>query len=202
LKEVLAPRTVRCRFCDAMQRIQPVLPGHHASCYRCHSRLCRGGYQSLDVPFALSVTALVCWGFANVSPFVSLEYGGVVQTNFVLSGSLALWAAGQHFLSILTGLTGVVVPGAQLLTACFVLFTLRRDASLTACRRAVRLLAFLGIWSMPGVYLIGVSVAAVKLADLATLSAGPGLFAWLLVVLLWSAASLSLDPESLEQRFG
>lgn len=196
-----AQGAVRCDLCDELQVLPRVAPGQRAACCRCQSPLCRGGYRSLDVPLALTLAALVCWALANAMPFVSLEYGGIAQTNFVLSGSIALWQADQHFLSILVGLTGVVATGAQLAVACYVLAVLRRGSPLEACGRALPVLTFLRIWSMPGVYFIGVLVAAVKLADLASLSAGPGLYAWVAVVLLWTSASASLDIDSLEQRF-
>ena len=96
----------------------------------------------------------------------------------------------------------IVAPGGQLLAAVYVLARLRRGARLGACGPAVPALAFLGIWSMPGVYLIGVLVAAVKLVDLASLSPGPGLYAWVALVLLWTSVSAALDTDSLERRFG
>lgn len=197
-----ADGAVRCDLCDQLQVLPHVAPGQRATCCRCKSPLCRGGYRSLDVPLALTLAALVCWALANAMPFVSLEYGGIAQTDFILSGSIALWRADQHFLAILVGSTGVVATGAQLALACYVLAVLRRGRPLEACGWALPLLAFLRTWSMPGVYFIGVLVAAVKLADLASLSAGPGLYAWAAVVLLWTSAIASFDVDSLEQRFG
>ena len=195
-------RVVRCRLCGARQGLARVAPGQRAACHRCESPLCRGGYRSLDVPLALTLAALVCWVFANLVPFVSLEYGGISQTGFVLSGAIALWAAQEHFVAALVAFSGVFAPGLYLALACYALAVLRHSGSLQACRFALRAMSFLGLWSMAGVYLIGVLVAAVKLADLASLSAGPGLYAWIALVLLWASASGSLDVDSLEQRFG
>jgi len=193
---------VLCGRCDTRQVLPRVAPGFHARCHRCESPLCRGGFRSLDVPLGLTLSALVCWALANALPFITLEYHGLVQTDFLFSGSVALWRAEQRFVSLLVGFAGIVAPGGQLLVAVYVLTKLRRGARLGACGRAVPALALLRTWSMPGVYLIGVLVAAVKLVDLASLSPGPGLFAWVALVLLWTSASVALDTDSLEQRFG
>lgn len=193
---------VHCGACGARQFLPRVAPGFRARCHRCHTPLCRGGFRSLDVPLALTLAALVCWAFANVVPFITLEYHGLAQTDFLFSGSVALWQAEHYFVSALVAFAGIVAPGGQLMLAIYVLAKLRGGARLSACGRAVPALAFLGIWSMPGVYLIGVLVAAVKLVDLASLTPGPGLYAWVALVLLWTSASAALDTDSLEHRFG
>ena len=51
-----------------------------------------------------------------------------------------------------------------------------------------------------GVFLIGTLVAGVKLAQLASLDPGPGLYLFAGVVLLWTLASTSTDFEALAEK--
>lgn len=53
----------------------------------------------------------------------------------------------------------------------------------------------LGPWSMLDVFFVGVLVAVVKLVDLATVTPGIGLFAFLALMLLGVASSTTLDRE-------
>jgi paraquat-inducible protein A len=176
--------------------LAPLSPGHRARCYRCGSVLARGSLASLDRPLALCLAALLLLAAASAAPFLTLEYGGLVQTNFILTGATALWHDEQYFLGALVALTSVIIPGAQLALFSCVLLALRSGRRFRR-RRLTPLIAFLSLWSMAGVFLIGTLVAGVKLAQLASLTPGPGLYLFAAVVLLWTLASSDLDFEAL-----
>ena len=63
-----------------------------------------------------------------------------------------------------------------------------------------RLVETLGPWSMTDVFFVGVLVAVVKLVDLATVTPGIGLFAFVALMLLGVASSATLDREAVWQR--
>ena len=58
----------------------------------------------------------------------------------------------------------------------------------------------LQIWSMPEVMMLGVLIALVKIAELATVTPGVGLYAFGALMLLVPAISLSFDVRALWQR--
>ena len=161
--------------------------------------MARGSLPSLDRPLALCLAALLLLAAACAAPFLTLEYGGLVQTNFIFTGATALWHDQQYFLGVLVALTSVLIPGLQLSLFAYVLLALQRGWRPPRPRLAP-LIAFLSPWSMAGVFLIGALVAGVKLAQLASLSAGPGLYLFAAVVLLWTLASTSLDFEALAEE--
>ena len=154
------------------------------------------------MPLALSLAALIFWAMANSVPFVSLEYGGIRQTNLVVTGALALLRDGQYFLGLLVAFTSIVAPAVQLGLGVHLLLALRRGRAPWQAGRALRALSFLGPWSMLAVFLVGVCVAAVKLGQLASLTPGPGLYAFGALVLLWTLASSALDPKTLAPPSG
>ena len=63
-----------------------------------------------------------------------------------------------------------------------------------------RLLLSLLPWSMVGVYMLGVLVAVVKLADLATVIPGLGLFGITALILAMAAMESTLDPDAVWSR--
>jgi paraquat-inducible protein A len=156
----------------------------------------RGDLPSLERPLALCLAALLLLAAASAAPFLTLEYGGLVQTNFIFTGATALWHDQQYFLGGLVALTSIIIPGAQLALFSYVLVALQRGWRPPRPRLAP-LIAFLSPWSMAGVFLIGALVAGVKLAQLASLTPGPGLYLFAAVVLLWTLASSDLDLEAL-----
>jgi paraquat-inducible protein A len=192
-----ARRAVRCSLCNGHQSIPALPPGHKARCYRCESVLDPGKTLSLDAPLALSFGALILWAAANGLPFLTLEYQGIVQTNFLVTGAAALWKDDQYFLGLLVGLTSILIPAAQLGLTCRVLLALGSDHPPKNLASLLRVLECLTPWAMSGVYVIGVLVAGVKLGQLATLTPGPGLYCFVGLVLLSTLAAASLDFKSL-----
>jgi len=201
LKEI-GSRALYCPVCDALQSVPILPPAHRARCHRCRVVVARGALASYDVPLALCVAALILWAVANGVPFLGLEYGGIRQTNFVVTGAVALWTDGEYFLGLLVAFTSIVVPAAQLGLGLHLLLALRRGRKPWNADLAVKVLPYLAPWSMLGVFLIGVCVAAVKLGQLASLTPGPGLYAFAGLVLLWTLASSALDPRVLQQASG
>ncbi|MCH2169784.1 paraquat-inducible protein A [Myxococcota bacterium] len=191
---------VRCTSCDGWQQLPPVPPSHRARCYRCRALLQRSKHPSLDVPLALSLAALIALAIANGTPFLSLEYAGIRQSNFLVTGAMALWQDDHFFLSLLVAFTGILAPATQISLVCYLLLSIRRGRLPWKFGRTLRLVTALGPWSMAGVYLIGVFVASAKLGQFAALVEGTGFYAFVAMVLLWTASSATLDPRALGRR--
>jgi paraquat-inducible protein A len=138
---------------------------------------------------------------ANSIPFITLQYGGITQTNRVFTGVSALWMDRQFFLSVLVGMTSIAIPGLQLTLACGLMLALKQGISGDKLRPLSRFLAFIAPGSMPGVYLVGAFVAAVKLSQLATLTPGPGLYCFGAFALFWVLGLGSLDLEAAIKDF-
>ena len=64
----------------------------------------------------------------------------------------------------------------------------------------LRLADFMRPWSMHEVMMLGILVALIKIAELATVNAGIGMYAVGTVVLVFPALMVSFDPEEIWQR--
>lgn len=135
------------------------------------------------------------WLAANVTPFLSLRYHGASTTTYLTGGVEALWDQGFHLLSSLVFFTGILAPLLDLAGIVALLVVLQRGLRPRGLALGIRVLKALGPWTMPGILLVGVLVAAVKMAQMASLQPGPGFGALVALVVLWTSVHALLDLD-------
>ena len=187
---------VRCPDCDLAQRLPRGQPGRSILCGRCRALLRSGAKPAPEVPLCLALAALSMWLAANCTPFLSLRYQGVSTTSYLAGGAEALWEQGFYLLSSLVFVTGIVAPLLDLTGLVVLLLILRRGRRPRGLGMAIRFLKALGPWTMPGILLVGVLVAAVKMAQMASFEPGAGFAALAALVILWISAHAMLDLDA------
>jgi paraquat-inducible protein A len=145
---------------------------------------------------ALTLAALIVFVVANIYPVAIMSVQGMVQKASLPNAVIITWQQQHEVVAIMTGLAGVVFPLLQLLLLIWVMYPLSVGVKPPAFAAATRLLGLLEPWSMVPVFVLGVLVAVVKLAGMASVSPGIGLGGFaLLTILLTILARLS--PQSL-----
>jgi paraquat-inducible protein A len=96
----------------------------------------------------------------------------------MLDAVMMTWNQGYYAAAIMTGLSGFAIPLAQLLLLTGILWPLAMGREPPGFKVMVRAYGLLRPWSMVSVFLLGVLVAVVKLAGMASVSPEPGLFAF------------------------
>ncbi len=182
-----------CHECDAVHRLQPLSPGERAHCVRCGAVLYRDIRGRVDEALALATAALALFLIANFSPFIALKLEGRIEENLVVSGIFALWDAGQPELGVLVALTSVVFPALTLLGMLWLLVPLRLGFRAPGTTTVYRIIRLLGPWTLLGVFMLGVLIAMVKLADLATVIPGISMFAFAGLMVANAAAGARFD---------
>jgi len=188
---------IACHDCDAVHRLQPLERGERAHCQRCGALLYRDASGRLDEILAYSSAALLLYLLANIFPFIALKLEGRVEENLLTSGILALWQAGQPQLAVLVGLTSVVFPGLTILCMLWILLPIRFGFRAPGTTAVYRLIRRIGPWTLLGVFMLGVLIAMVKLADLASVIPGVSMYAYAGLMLCAAAASARFDPALL-----
>ena len=192
-----------CHECDALLMQRPLEPGAAARCPRCGGLLARARQNSLDRTLAFVFAGLVLFTLANVYPFMSFELEGREQESTLVTGSLELWRAGLPELGALVFLTSVGFPLLELLGLLYVLLPLRFERRPARHVGVVfRWIQQISPWGMLEVYLLGVLVAIVKLAEMATLVPGIAFWSFCGLILTTTAANASLDPPLVWKRLG
>ncbi len=194
-------KIIACHECDQLYHYEPIAGSGKASCTQCGSELYRHVQNSLDRGIALYLTALILFILANVYPFLSLELGGRVEENILLSGGLAMYQMGMPDLAILIFFTSIGFPFISIIGMLYLLIPLRLGMVPPAMGLVFRLVEAINPWSLVSVFMLGVLISIVKLQDLANVIAGPSLYALVGLLVAFAAARANFDPEAIWEHF-
>lgn len=194
-------KIIACHECDQLYNYQPIETSGKASCTRCGSLLYLHVKNSLDRGIALYITALMLFIMANVFPFLSLELGGRVEENILLSGGLAMYQMGMPDLGIIIFFTSIGFPFITIISMLYILIPIRFGFVPPAMGLVYRLIEAINPWSLVSVFMLGVLIAIVKLQDLANVITGFSLYALVGLLVAFAAARANFDPESIWEHF-
>jgi paraquat-inducible protein A len=193
---VLAPlgQVVACRDCDGVQCVPDQPWGGNFSCFRCGGVLVQRRHRDLDFFLAVTLGLAVLFFLAASQTFLTIDVHGTSQDCTMYSGVLALADAGFIGLAGLVGFTLFGAPCARIIGLLYVLVPLRAGRLAPRTAEVFRWVQKLGPWAMLDVLVLAVIVAAVKLGELASIELGPGMAAFLGLVVLWTVSRDRLDP--------
>jgi paraquat-inducible protein A len=166
-----------------------------ARCGRCGATLMSAPANSLQRSLALTATGIVLVVVANTMPFMSIEIAGRVQRASLVTGAVALFDDGLWELAGLVLLTTIAVPALKLGAIAYVLLGLALPRPPSDLPLVFAWLERLRPWSMIEVYLLGLFVAYVKLAALATIEIGVACYALACLMLIMVLIDWALSPE-------
>ncbi len=193
---------ILCHDCDLLNRVAELPSGASALCPRCGGLLDRHIPNSIDRTLALVLAGLVLFLVANAFPFLAMKMQGQVTDTTLASGVRALYAHDERFVGSLVLFTTIVAPLLQLLLLLSVLAPLRFGRRVPGMIPMFRLLRRVESWSMMEVFLIGILVSLVKLADMAQIVPGIAIWSFALLIPVLVAAKASLDPHLVCERIG
>lgn len=197
---------VACPHCDLLQRLPSpeshpkMAPGASARCPRCDAELWRPRIDSLNRTLALTVAALILYVIANTFPMLGLTAVGHQASTTVLGGAHQLWANGRVVVAGLVLFTAVIAPGLQIGLVLAIVVGARRERVPQWVGRLLRYHPTARTWSMIEVMLLGVLVALIKIAELATVVPGMALFALGALVFVFAGIQSSFDPREVWER--
>lgn len=187
---------VACPGCDLLQRLPPVLPGARARCPRCGEVLASTPRDPFDRPLALALAAAITLVVANATPLMSLSAVGRHADTTILGGALMMWTQGQPLTAALVAFCTALAPAAYLALMITVLIAVRHAPAPAWAGQLLRLAEHSHAWSLPEVMLLGILVALVKIADLASVEAGIGLYSTGALLILLASQAVSFDPRT------
>lgn len=199
---------IACPQCDALHRAEMPPDGERARCRRCHAVLIAGREIAYARVIALAVTVVILMVGAIFFPFLSVHVAGLSNKSSVFGAALAFFD-GSYMTALSLAVLAMIVA-IPLLRAALVIYVL---APLTMNRPpwpgaipAFRWSEDLRPWSMAEIFIIGVAVALVKIAELARVDYGPAfwMFAALVVVNMLQDGFISRWTiwKTLEQKGG
>jgi paraquat-inducible protein A len=191
---------VGCPQCDLIQRLPELLPGASARCPRCDTELWRCRVDSLNRALPLALAALVLYVIANSVPMLGLTVVGRAAFTTVFGGAMQLWHDGQRIVAVLVFCSAVAAPALQIGFMLAIVLGAQRRRPGRWVGMLLRYQPTTRTWSMIEVMLLGVLVALVKIAELATVIPGLALFALGALVFVLAAMQASFDPREVWGR--
>lgn len=186
------PSLVACHECDLLQQAVALQPGGVARCRRCRAVLYRNSPDSLTRTLAFTLAATVFFVVANVYPIMGIEMQGVPGETNLYGAVRSIWQQGMPLISLLVGITTLLLPAAELGMMLYLLIPLRRNTIPPGLPLFMRILQHVRPWSMVEVFMLGILVSLVKLTSSSTIIPG---------VALWSFGGLTFMLAAMTSSF-
>jgi len=194
------PSLVACPQCDLVQRLPELEPGGSARCPRCDREIWRRREDSLNRTLALTLAAATLYVVANSVPMLGLSVAGRHAATTVIGGALQVWRDDEKLVAVLVLFSAVIAPALQISFMLAIVLGAHRERPARWVGTLLRHHPVTRTWSMVEVMLLGVLVALIKIAELATVIPGLALFALAALVFLFAAIQANFDPRDVWDR--
>jgi paraquat-inducible protein A len=201
----LAASCATCHACGLLSRLPEDAShegGHGAACPRCGAALHARKPRSLERTWALVIAAALCYLPANLLPVMQVTSLGRAQADTIMSGVVYLLTHGMWPLAAVVFTASIFVPVLKLAILTGLLISVHRGARWRPRERTrlYRITEAIGRWSMVDIFVVTILVALVRLGNLATVEAQPGVIFFGSVVVLTMLAAESFDPRLIWDR--
>jgi paraquat-inducible protein A len=174
-------------------------PGATARCARCGCTLARRPSGPRDLTLALSLAASIAFLIAMASPLIDLSVVGRTASTTIAGAAYEMWMQDERITGAIVAFCAVIAPAGYLLFTLILLIAARRTPAPKWVGEMLRWMHHFNMWSMLEVMTLGILVALIKIAELATVEAGLGLFAVGALVVLFPAILLTFDVDEFWQ---
>lgn len=186
---------IACHECDLVQSVATMQTKSKALCPRCGAVVARSLPDSVNRTLAWTISALVLYCLAVSYPFLAMRSGSIIRETGLLSGMQQLYFQGKFLLAVIVFLTCLVVPAVQMAILFAVFIPIKCNLRPTYATSLLRLLYHCRPWSMMEIYMLGILIAMVKLAKMATIIPGLAAFAFAMLVIVLTFALTSVDEH-------
>lgn len=171
-------------------------------CKRCGSALHLRKHDSIQRCLAFSVAALIAYIPANVMPIMYVSELGKAESSTILAGVATFWRMHAYPVAIVIFIASVLIPGLKLLSLAVLCAAAKGWIALSGHRanRIYWLTELVGRWSMVDVFVVAILVGLVQLGNLMSITPGPAVISFGLMVVLTMIAAHSFEPKLIWDR--
>ncbi|MBJ7220625.1 MULTISPECIES: membrane integrity lipid transport subunit YebS [unclassified Brenneria] len=192
LRPVISPERYRiclaCHFSSA--------PDNRGRCPRCHIPLRLRRRHSLQKSWAALIASIIFLLPANLLPISIIYVNGVRTEDTIFSGILSL-ASGNIPVALVVFIASILVPFTKVivLTGLLLSIHLRVEDGLLARMKMLRVIRWIGRWSMLDLFVIALTMSLVNRDQLLAFTMGPAAFYFGTAVILTILAVEWLDSR-------
>jgi paraquat-inducible protein A len=191
---------VACPECDLLQHLPELEAGTKARCPRCGNTIASQASEPIDVPLALTLAAAMVFIIANTTPLMGLSAVGRHASTTIPGGVLEMWRQGEMVTAVIVAFCAIIAPGSYILFMLATLLAVKRPPAPHWVGELLRWADSMQPWSMSEVMILGILVALIKIAELATVDPGIGMYAVGGLVVLFTAIMITFDPREVWKR--
>lgn len=172
------------------------MPDDRGRCPRCHTRLAHRRPHSLQKSWAALLSAMVLLIPANLLPISIIYLNGGRQEDTIFSGILSL-GSGNIPVAAIVFIASILVPFTKVLVLLVLLISIhfRCQQGLKTRIRLLRLVTWIGRWSMLDLFVISLTMSLVNRDQLLAFTMGPAAFYFGAAVILTILAVEWLDSR-------
>ena len=183
-----------CHGCDT-----PFMKHAGHRCPRCGKRHFAAAVNRLQLTWALLATATILYIPANLFPVLATETLGNAEPQTIIAGVVHLAAAGSWPIALVIFVASIVVPISKIAALAWLCLAAQygwHRSALTQTR-LYRITEKVGRWSMIDVFVVATLGALVHAGQLMSITPGPGVVSFALVVVITMIAALTFDTRLL-----
>ncbi len=184
---------IACQGCDLLVDVGELQAPAQAHCPRCGHFLTRALNDGHMRALLYGISAAIFLTVANTFPFLTLEAQGLASSMTLPRTALELYVYGMPFLSALVGIFIILLPAVLVFLLIAVCLPLVRQRSAPWLKDCAHLFYLTQNWAMVEVFIIGVVVSLVKLANMADVTLGLSFWAYVGFSLCFTAGLSCLD---------
>lgn len=185
-----------------MQWLPAAEPGDVIACARCGAHLRRLTRDGISRVLPLTLAAAVTFMVMITAPIIAIRAGGRSNAASIGDAVVALYSQGMAPVAVLLALTTLAFPLLDLTLLAWIVVALLRRSQSHRVGAAVRVMQALRRWGMVEVFMLGVLVSIVKVAALAEIVPGVGLWALAAYLVLVATTHASFDGWDYWARIG
>lgn len=191
---------VACHDCDALFLRREPAEGERIICPHCGATLGSHRRNALQRATAFAAAAASLFFVANFFPFLSVEVMGRKNTIGLAESVAALNDSGNTALAVLVAIFILGAPAAMVSGMLYVLIPLLSGKRLPGAASVCRILYGTDHWNMIEVFLIGVIVSLIKLADMVTVKIDTSFWAFVGLIICLTASMAAIDRHEVWAR--
>jgi paraquat-inducible protein A len=186
---------ISCHECDQICKVSINGAKGRLKCPVCDNVLYKHNENMIENMFALSLSALILFIVVIIFPFMSFTIPGNTSNATFTSSIIYMFSDKQWMMGTIILITTVIVPFSRIILYLTLFGPLYFKKVPYYAANSIKLLQKLMPWGMLDVFLIGILVSVVKLVKMGTIHTGVSLWAFFILVFVFSAMEIQFDAH-------
>lgn len=185
---------VSCKNCHKMYEKKDYTP---FVCDRCHHKVTKRTKHSLQISFALVISAMLLYIPAMTYPMMNITQLGVDNKSTIIEGIISFLDYQDYFIAIVILVASVIIPLIKLigLFLIFLSLLISNNIENKSKLRIFNIIEFIGKWSMIDIYVVALLSSIVQMGEIFSIKGGLAATSFTLVVVLTMIAANSFDTR-------